>query len=134
MIHKKCKLKEERWLDLLKIILNVNRNNGSIWYSVFAIRLFGIRYSVFVFADIHNIRYSSFLTILRPLVLRRILSLFQSYFLGSFPLSLPIFSSFLPLNFSAGFKFLSPSLAFSFPSILSLIEQYQPLVLNTTVV
>ena len=41
---------------------------ASIRYSVFAIRLFGIRYLVFEFADIRNIRYSSFFTIRRPLV------------------------------------------------------------------
>ena len=40
---------------------------ASIRYSVFAIRLFGIRYLVFEFADIRSIRYSSFFTIRRPL-------------------------------------------------------------------
>ena len=39
----------------------------SIRYSVFAIRLFGIRYSVFAFVSIRSIRYSSFFTIRRPL-------------------------------------------------------------------
>ena len=42
---------------------------ASIRYSVFAIRLFGIRYLVFEFADIHSIRYSSFFTIRRPLII-----------------------------------------------------------------
>ncbi len=41
---------------------------ASIQYSVFAICLFGIWYSVFEFADIRSIRYSSFFTIRRPLV------------------------------------------------------------------
>ena len=40
---------------------------ASIQYSVFAIRLFGIRYLVFAFVGIRSIRYTSFFTIRRPL-------------------------------------------------------------------
>ena len=40
---------------------------ASIRYSVFAIRLFGIRYLVFAFVGIRSIRYTSFFTIRRPL-------------------------------------------------------------------
>ena len=41
---------------------------ASIRYSVFSIRLFAIRYSLFVFKDIRGIRYSCFFTILLPLI------------------------------------------------------------------
>ena len=65
---------------------------ASIRYSVFAIRLFGIRYLVFEFADIRSIRYSSFFTIRRPLKVTvcikfQLLVIFTSLFTGSSSLS-----------------------------------------------
>ena len=51
--------------EFLKNMYNLIKT--SIRYSVFAIRLFGIRYLVFAFVGIRSIRYSSFFTIRRPL-------------------------------------------------------------------